>query len=135
MAMLQTDTTTGRQRRILRSLNIQIRSGFGGSGPQLYSDPENLLDFTDKSATRLHITTEGAVQHHSPCSKVALVHPEPVFSPESLPLHDVPQLTQVGLGNDIIRFELQRTQRMEVDGSRIEGTGKGTNATTGKDGD
>lgn len=38
------------------------------------------------------------------------MHPKPVLSPESLPLHDVPQLTQVGLGNDIIRFELKRTQ-------------------------
>ena len=32
------------------------------------------------------------------------------FSPESLPLHDVPQLAQVGLGNDIIRFELECAQ-------------------------
>lgn len=58
----------------------------------------------------LHIATEGAVNQHTDRSKVALVHPEPVLSPESLPLHDVPQLSQVGLGNDIIRFELQRTQ-------------------------
>lgn len=43
-------------------------------------------------------------------SKVAPRRPEPRLSPESLPLHDVPQLAQVGLSNDIVRFELQCTQ-------------------------
>lgn len=43
-------------------------------------------------------------------SKVAPLRPEPVPCPESLPLHDVPQLAQVGLGNDVVRLELQRTQ-------------------------
>lgn len=33
-----------------------------------------------------------------------------MLSPESLPLHYVPQLAQVGLGNDIIGFELECTQ-------------------------
>ena len=36
--------------------------------------------------------------------------PSPRFNPEPLPLHDVPQLAQVGLGDDIVRFELQRAQ-------------------------
>lgn len=39
-------------------------------------------------------------------SHVALLHPEPMPDPESLPLHYVPQLAQVGLGNDIVGFEL-----------------------------
>lgn len=30
--------------------------------------------------------------------------------PESLPLHDIPKLAQVGLGDDIVGFELQCTQ-------------------------
>lgn len=30
--------------------------------------------------------------------------------PESLPLHDIPKLAQVGLGDDIVGFELQRAQ-------------------------
>ena len=30
--------------------------------------------------------------------------------PEPLPLHDVPQLAQVGLGDGVVRFELQRSQ-------------------------
>lgn len=38
------------------------------------------------------------------------MHPEPVPDPEPLPLHDVPQLAQVGLGDDVVGFELQRTQ-------------------------
>lgn len=32
------------------------------------------------------------------------------LSPESLPLHDVPQLAQVGLGDEVVRFELQSSQ-------------------------
>lgn len=36
--------------------------------------------------------------------------PSPRFDPKSLPLHDVPQLPQIGLGDDIIGFELERAQ-------------------------
>ncbi len=43
-------------------------------------------------------------------SKVASLHPEPLPNPESLPLHDVPQLAQVGLGDDVVRFELECAQ-------------------------
>jgi len=42
--------------------------------------------------------------------KVAFLCPEHMLSPESLPLHDVPQLTQVGLGNDIVWFQLESSQ-------------------------
>lgn len=38
------------------------------------------------------------------------MHPEPVPNPESLPLHDVPKLAQVGLSDGIVRFELQCPQ-------------------------
>lgn len=81
-------------------------------------------------------------------SKVALVRPQPVPDPESLPLHDVPKLAQIGLGNDIVRFELERTQvvglgfgefTIEVkDGaevhqsSRVLGEGKGKARTGSK---
>lgn len=41
-------------------------------------------------------------------SKVALLRPEHVLGPESLPLHDVPQLAQVWLSNDVVWFELER---------------------------
>lgn len=34
----------------------------------------------------------------------------PLRGPQTLPLHDVPQLAQVGLGDDVIRLELQRPQ-------------------------
>lgn len=33
-----------------------------------------------------------------------------LLSPDPLPLHDVPQLAQVGLGDDVVGFELQGTQ-------------------------
>lgn len=43
-------------------------------------------------------------------SEVALLRPVLMPCPESLPLHDIPQLAQVGLGDDIVGFELQCTQ-------------------------
>ncbi|TNN44597.1 hypothetical protein EYF80_045199 [Liparis tanakae] len=36
--------------------------------------------------------------------------PSPRFDPKPLPLHDVPQLPQIGLGDDVIGFELERAQ-------------------------
>lgn len=41
-------------------------------------------------------------------SEADFLHPQ--FSPDSLPLHDVPQLAQVGLGNGVVRFELESSQ-------------------------
>lgn len=89
-------------------------------------------------------------RHSSSClsSKVALVRPQPVLDPESLPLHDVPKLAQIWLGNDIVRFELECTQvvglgfgefTIEVkDGAevhqsgRVLGEGRGTARTRSK---
>lgn len=43
-------------------------------------------------------------------SRVALLRPLLGSAPESLPLHDVPQLAQVGLGYGVVGLELQRAQ-------------------------
>ena len=49
-------------------------------------------------------TEQLSVRRSLPCS------PGPPPDPEPLPLHDVPQLAQVGLGDDIIRFQLESMQ-------------------------
>lgn len=43
-------------------------------------------------------------------SRVALLRPLLRTAPESLPLHDVPKLAQVGLGDGVVGLELQRAQ-------------------------
>lgn len=43
-------------------------------------------------------------------SRVALLRPLLRPAPESLPLHDVPKLAQVGLGDGVVGLELQRAQ-------------------------
>lgn len=43
-------------------------------------------------------------------SRVALLRPLLGSGPESLPLHDVPKLAQVGLGDGVVGLELQRAQ-------------------------
>lgn len=65
------------------------------------------------SQSLLPLSSEGAAGHFFPRPAAQMAgwraNSQP-HGPEALFLHDVPQLAQVGLGDDVIRLELQRPQ-------------------------
>lgn len=59
----------------------------------------------------LHLVSAGNRFPLTPqSSKVTPLHAQLTLDPQPLPLHDVPELAQVGLGDDVVGLEPQRPQ-------------------------
>lgn len=64
------------------------------------------------SVSALYLVAAGNRRPSTPTqsSKVTPLQGQLALDPKPLPLHDVPQLAQVGLGDDVVGLEPQRTE-------------------------